>query len=149
MSYKWKRILAFLILSTLLTSLLGCQPKKLEGIHDKWTLNDNSVMQIKEDNTFSWESENNVYVAGDIVKFLEGEDAINAIQVPESKKENLKGKHIYYMSVIYTQYFDNKLDKSEILNGNKINFALELNGKDNINILILNSNSEFTATRGA
>ena len=103
-------IFSFLVICFFCT---GCTSRQLKGIEGKWLLNNQSLMLIEE-NTFVWYQNVNKtdtdYLKGKDVTILSGEEALNAIKVPDANKDKLLNTHIYYLSVTYTTVDINGVD---------------------------------------
>lgn len=132
--------------------LSGCQTNHLEGLDGTWFLNDNSVFVIRDNEFYWYESNTNPndnFYYGDNLKVLYGEEAVDAIKVPSSNREELLKTHIYHLSVVYTQYHLNGEDLSNQLTGDVNEFAIQIATKDRLNIMHLNTNLSYTAYRSA
>lgn len=142
-----KRCLIFMVLISCF--LVGCA-HKLKGITDKWVLNDNSVMVIKDNEFFWYQNQKNLndnYFYADNIKILQGEDAINAINAPTENRNKLLKTHIYYINVTYTSYKIEGKDLSSELDKKPSEFAIQMGSKDSLNIINLNTNASYTARR--
>lgn len=133
----------------LVAILYGCSTH-LQGLDGNWILNNNSLMSIHED-VFVWyqnaKDTSQNYLKGIDVKILEGEEALDAIHVPEANKEKLLKTHTYYLSVTYSKIDLNGKDVSQQADGKLSEFAYQITGKNQMSIVNLNTNEQYTATR--
>ena len=140
-------IFSFLVICFFCT---GCTSRQLKGIEGKWLLNNQSLMLIEE-YTFVWYQNVNKtdtdYLKGKDVTILSGEEALNSIKVPDANKDKLLNTHIYYLSVTYTTVDINGVDASQQADGKLSEFAFQLSGKDQLSIVNLNTNDQYTAKR--
>lgn len=136
----------------LLIGVCGCGQygHQLQGIEGEWILNNNSLMSIN-DKSFVWYQDashkNANYLQGTDVKILSKEEALDAIQVPSENKNNLLKTHIYYLSVTYKTIIINNEDVSHQADGKLSEFAFQITGKDQMSIVNLNNNEQYTAYR--
>lgn len=140
----FKRISLFFLLSLL---LIGCI-QHVPGIEGEWILNNGSVMVISKDE-FYWYQDNTKesYYHATSPTVLTQEDALEAIQAPESNKASLLEKHIYYYKMNYDTFILNGENYSSSLSKQSSEFAFQMNGINSLSIVNLNTNEEFSATR--
>lgn len=133
----------------LLMGICGCG-QKLQGIEGEWILNNNSLMSINE-KSFTWyknvSNKNANYLKGTDVKILSKEAALNAIHVPSENKNSLLKTHTFYLSVTYKTIIINNEDVSQNADGKLSEFAFKITGKDQMSIVNLNNNEQYTAHR--
>lgn len=143
---------ALFIFSFLLTCLIctGCTNRQLKGIEGRWVLNNQSLMLIDGDSFVWYQNVSKIdtdYLKGKDVTILSGEEALDAIKVPDANRESLLETHTYYLSVTYTTIYLNGQDISQQADGKLSEFAFQLNGKDQMSIVNLNTNEQYTAQR--
>lgn len=139
-----KKLSLLFIMVILLT---GCT-NHIDGIEGKWKLNNGSIMVISEDAFYWYEnSAQENYYMGHSPTILTKEDALNAIQVPEENKQKLLQNHVYYLSTTYDTFIYNNTDCSDSLSKEKSEFAFQMSSINNLSIVNLKTNEEFTATR--
>lgn len=125
---------------------MGCT-HHVPDIYGSWLLNNGSIMEISKDE-FIWyqNATKKSYYAG-TPEILTQEEALDAIQVPESNRETLLQKHVYYFGIIYDTFVLNGQDNSTSLKSEKSEFAFQMNGINSLSIVNLNTNEEFSAVR--
>ena len=140
-------IVAIMLLAIVLT---GCKTNKLQGIEGKWVLDNNTMMIIQKDGFYwfqDYQNNDKNYFFGKDVTILSGEDALNAIGVPDENRETLLKTHTYYLSVTYSQYNVDGKDNSQMLDGQLSEFAIQMDQKDHLIIINLLNNEQYLARR--